>query len=74
MTSPGRGRRRERSYQTVVMGPALDCPGRMGNSGAVRSRAWITIVDTQDQSPLGWVEVEPHDVTDLLDERGQTKV
>ena len=28
------------------------------------------IVDTQHQGPLGWIEVDPDDVADLLDEQG----
>ena len=56
---------------TVVMGPALDLPRAHGQQRGrpVEGLDLGLLVDTQDQSPLGWVEVEPHDVTDLLDEQ-----
>jgi hypothetical protein len=41
--TPGilRGEERGRPMPRVVVGPALDLPGRIGNTGCVRSSAWI---------------------------------
>ena len=46
---------------TVVMGPALDLPRAHGQQRGrpVEGLDLGLLVDTQDQSPLGWVEVEP---------------
>ena len=65
------GEERGRTMTTVVMGPALDLPRAHGQQRGrpVEGLDLGLLVDTQDQSPLGWVEVEPHDVTDLLDEQ-----
>ena len=35
------GKERYRAVAQVIMGAPLHCPGRMGNSGLVRSNAWI---------------------------------
>ena len=35
------GKERYRPVAQVIVGAPLHCPGRMGNSGRVRSNAWI---------------------------------
>ena len=53
----------------VVMGAPFGQPGIIGNTGAVRSRAWIwDFSSTQSTSAFSGGQIQPDDVADLVDE------
>src|ERR1700745_862212 len=56
----------------VVMGAALDLPGTHGQQrlGAVERLNLRFFVEAQHQGVLGRIDVQPHDVPNLLDQQG----
>src|SRR3989454_3907525 len=66
-----RGEERGRAMARVVVGPALHLPGphRQQRLRAIQGLNLGFLVDAQDQRLVRRIEVEPHDVADLVDEQ-----